>query len=57
MNQHLKVLNGIKKEQKHKMKDDIKELKKSQGNLARAKDKYEEALKNFETYKIIHEAQ
>ena len=39
------------------MKDDIKEFKKSQANFSRAQEKYEEALKNLETYKAIHEAE
>jgi hypothetical protein len=37
------------------MKDDIKDNKKAQTNLARAKEKHEEALKNLETYTILHE--
>ena len=39
------------------MKDDIKELKKSQANYSRAKEKYEEALKNLEAFKAIQEVE
>lgn len=53
---YLKILSGIKKEQRVKMKDDLKEHKKAMGNLNKAKNRYEEALKALETYKAIHEA-